>query len=204
MIINLTNILDWDFILFNIDYKIIILFIVISLIIGKKIVEKIIRTVAAGLTVIVTGINTNFGSKLLYKYSKNTSSGSSKTNNKQSSSIYLFLLSYFNLIPVEGQEPVINYMISISSLSLLGLLCLINIIIYLIIYYLLFIRYRDLNFIDQYANKYPRLIKFIRIIINRYKNVTITFIIIEFIFLLAILLMIFISSALLIKQMIQA
>jgi heme/copper-type cytochrome/quinol oxidase subunit 2 len=71
---------------------------------------------------------------------------------KKSSSIYLFLLNYLGINVNEGQEIIVNFIMSIASLSLLGLLCIINIVIYLIIIYFIN-KYRD----SSLNEKYPKL-----------------------------------------------
>lgn len=110
---------------------------------------------------------------------------------KESSSLYLILLNYFGLDVVEGKEDVVAYIMSIGSLSLLGLFCLINIVIYLTLIYLIN-KHKESNLIA----KYPIL----QWIIKRYKSMTLGFIIFEFLLLFIILLVLFISSVLLINQ----
>jgi hypothetical protein len=73
---------------------------------------------------------------------------------KQSSSIYLILLNYFGNNIVEDQEVVVNYIMGIASLSLLGLLCIINIGIYFIIIYIIN-KYKDSSIHQK--EKYPKL-----------------------------------------------
>lgn len=67
-----------------------------------------------------------------------------KTKYSNSSSIYLFLLNYFGINPAEGQEPIVNYILGVASLSLIAILCLINIMIYLLV----------ILIINKYSNLY--------------------------------------------------
>ena len=116
-----------------------------------------------------------------------------KKGYKQSSSIYLLLLNFFDLVPAEGQEPVVNYIMGVASLSLLGLFCVVNIRIYLFIILL----------IKNYSNIYEKYPK-ISWIIKRYKNISTGFLIFEFLLLFSLILIIFISSIILINQMINS
>lgn len=108
---------------------------------------------------------------------------------QQNSALFLFLLSYFGIEPVEGAEPIINLICSISVLSLTAIFCLINVFNYFIVLYL----------INQYniEVKYPRFKRFF----NYYKTSTLSFIIFEFILGSICLISIFIWSVMVIKQM---
>ena len=73
-----------------------------------------------------------------------------KINYSKSSSLYLILLNYFGISVVEGQEPVVNYIMSIASISLLVILCLINIVIYLIVIYYIN-KHKDSKIREKYS-----------------------------------------------------
>lgn len=53
--------------------------------------------------------------------------------NLNSSGLFRLILNYFDIEIVEGNEEVVNYISSIAILSIISLLCLINIIVYLLI-----------------------------------------------------------------------
>lgn len=120
-------------------------------------------------------------------------------NNKnmysQSSGIYFLLLNYLDIKVVEGQEEVVNYIMGIASLSLLGVFCLLNILMYILIIYFI----NNYKKFSELMLKYPKLNWFVQ----RYKNMSLIFISLEFLLLFLILLIIFISSMLLIKQMLS-
>ena len=107
---------------------------------------------------------------------------------------YLYLLNYFGISIVEGQELVVNYIMTMASISLLGLLCFINIVIYLLV-----INYLNKYVDSKFVEKYPKL----SWILNKYKKMQLRFIISEFIFLFISLLMLFVSSMLVINQIIS-
>ena len=120
----------------------------------------------------------------------------SKIKFNQSSGIYLLLLNYFDIKAVEGQEDVVNYIMSIASLSLLALLCFINIVIYFIL----------INFIKKNRNNYTEiLVKYPKLnwLIKRYENMNLWFLIFEILLLFIILMVIFISSTMIVHQMIS-
>jgi hypothetical protein len=91
---------------------------------------------------------------------------------------------------IEGKEDVVNYIFNITILSLIGLLSLLNILIYLLIRYLV-----EKSNIKE---KYPRFRK----IINIYMKTRLWFVIFELIIVFICLFVVFLSSFLLIKQMV--
>jgi hypothetical protein len=78
-------------------------------------------------------------------------------NNKnmysQSSGIYFLLLNYLDIKVVEGQEEVVNYIMGIASLSLLGVFCLLNILMYILIIYFI----NNYKKFSELMLKYPKL-----------------------------------------------
>lgn len=67
----------------------------------------------------------------------------------RSSSIYLMLLSYFNIGIVEGQEPVVNAFMCIATISLMALFYVINICFYIIVTFLL-TKYKESKILNDY------------------------------------------------------
>nr|YP_004376371.1 hyp9 [Moniliophthora roreri]ADO51592.1 hyp9 [Moniliophthora roreri] len=96
------------------------------------------------------------------------------------------ILSYLNIDINNTDNNFIHFSYGIFLLSLIALICLINILGYSLAYY--FIQ----NNQSKYEVKYPRLSKFI----NRYKNFTLIFFIIEFVLCFICLLLLIIFSLL--------
>lgn len=100
----------------------------------------------------------------------------------RSSSIYLMLLSYFNIGIVEGQEPVVNAFMCIATISLMALFYVINICFYIIVTFLL-TKYKESKILNDYW--------IIRFLIKRYKTTSFWFVLWECVMVFILLLLIF-------------
>jgi hypothetical protein len=89
------------------------------------------------------------------------------------SSLFIIIMNYLGLILPEGVEPIAQYIFGVITLSLISLICFINVCIYLLIIYF----FKEFNI----EEKYPILKtnKILKWIIKRYKQTTILFIIID-------------------------
>jgi hypothetical protein len=113
-----------------------------------------------------------------------------KLTNRQSL-ILPFILNILDINLPEGSENLTNYAFGVMTLSLVALLCLINILGYFLSLYIL----------DKYniENKFPKLNK----IKTYYKNTTLIFIIFESLFCIFCLLFLIISAYLYLKNIIS-
>ena len=117
---------------------------------------------------------------------------SKKENIKiRQSFILTFILSNIDINIPEGSETLTNYAFGVMLLSLVALLCFINVLGYFISFYIL----------DKYniETRFPKLNK----IKTYYQNTTLIFIIYEALFCLCILLFLFITAYLYLKKILS-
>ena len=119
-----------------------------------------------------------------------------KNNNiiYRQSSLYLLILNYLNLPSSDNIQPLAQFILGVVILSLLSLIAFLDICLYLLIIYIY----------DKYKieDKYPILKtnKILKFIIKKYRQTTIFWIIIQIIFILLSLSLIFIFNLLALKN----
>jgi hypothetical protein len=114
-----------------------------------------------------------------------------KVNIKYSqSSLFIFIMNYFNLSLPDNIDPFSQYVFAVITLSLIALLSFINISLYLLVIY----SYNKYNVEDRWPILKTNSV--LKRIIIRYKQTTTFFIIIEFILGITSLMVLFIFSVL--------
>ena len=114
-----------------------------------------------------------------------------KVNIKYSqSSLFIFIMNYFNITSPDNIDPFSQYVFAVITLSLIALLSFINISLYLLVIY----SYNKYNVEDRWPILKTNSI--LKRIIIRYKQTTTFFIIIEFILGISSLMVLFTFSVL--------
>ena len=119
-------------------------------------------------------------------------------SNLHSSGLLLIILNYFDIVVVEGKEDIINYISNIALLSLISLLCILNILIYYIVIYII----NNNKFIKYCENNSKFTVNVLNRIIKKYSKTTRFFMAFEIILLITCISIMFLSSVIIIKQMV--